>query len=62
MKRPGQCRNPGCERLATISAIAFGLGDRDFCYHCFQALTSMGMAIRRKDQPQVKPKFFGGAA
>lgn len=46
MKRPGQCRNGGCERLATIVVTIPGLGDRALCWHCHQALNPMFGSLR----------------
>lgn len=57
----GRCQNPGCERLATVTVRIYGLGDRDFCYFCEQALTSMGMGLRRLD-PATVPAWRKRAA
>jgi hypothetical protein len=46
----GMCRNPGCVRLATRVVFMPGVGEREMCYLCEQALTSMGMDIRRRDE------------
>lgn len=41
----GRCRMPGrpCPRLATIVVRIPLVGDRDLCYHCWQALVGLGM-------------------
>lgn len=61
MKRPGTCKNGGCERLATIVVVIPGLGERHLCHFCHQALTPLFGSL----SPVVKPKpqpFWGGAA
>jgi hypothetical protein len=37
-ERRGVCQNGGCERLATVVVVIWGLGNRNLCYHCHQAL------------------------
>lgn len=64
-----KCQMAGnhCERLATCIVQIHGLGERRLCYHCEQALTSMGMGmrkvgeLRRVSVPKPQP-FWGGAA
>lgn len=58
MKRPGQCRNGGCERLATIVVVIPGSGERALCHFCHQAILGLFGELRRVD----RPKFVGGAA
>ena len=54
----GKCRNPGCQRLATVVVHMPMVGDRELCYHCYQALSGLGMDIRRKGPVPTR----GGAA
>lgn len=61
MKRPGQCRNGGCERLATIVVVIPGLGERALCYHCHQALSGLFGSLVPVPAPK-RQAFFGGAA
>jgi hypothetical protein len=39
-ERRGVCQNGGCERLATVVVVIYGLGNRQLCYHCEQALSA----------------------
>lgn len=55
----GQCRMPGkpCERLATVRVRVVMVGERDLCWHCWQALSSLGMDIRRIDEVAARPEW-----
>ena len=49
----GQCRNGGCQRLATVEVTIPGLGVRPLCYHCHQALSTLFGELR----PVVVPEW-----
>lgn len=45
----GKCQNGSCERLATRVVVLAGIGEREMCHFCEQALTGLGMDLRPRD-------------